>query len=142
MIEYRQNPVTGEWVIIAEERSRRPDAFEPAPPARPRPARLDSCPFCPGNERQTPPEVYAVRDDYATHTEIAQEARGKLGGINELLAQKDYNIAEYYRDRGLNRSAAFYYNEVRRRYPDTNVWLRMARGRLETLPPSPPLLKE
>ena len=65
MIEYRQNPVTGEWVIIAEARGRRPDSFEPAPPS-PRPARLDSCPFCPGNERQTPPEVYAVRDDYAT----------------------------------------------------------------------------
>ncbi|MBM3776246.1 MAG: galactose-1-phosphate uridylyltransferase [Acidobacteria bacterium] len=60
MPELRKDPVTGRWVIIAEERSRRPSDFlrESVPP----PA-LDGriCPFCPGQEAKTPPEVFAWR---------------------------------------------------------------------------------
>ncbi len=60
MPELRKDPVIGRWVIIATERARRPDDF--------RHASEDStseppCPFCIGREHETPPEVYAVRDD-------------------------------------------------------------------------------
>ncbi|MFQ5683304.1 MAG: galactose-1-phosphate uridylyltransferase [Candidatus Binatia bacterium] len=58
----RQDPCTKEWVIIATERGRRPHDFrrpDDSPAERPREA---SCPFCPGNEGQTPPEVFRVRD--------------------------------------------------------------------------------
>ncbi len=66
MPEFRQNPLTGQWVIVAPRRAERPQDFSTARP-RPRPAEyVEDCPFCPGHERQTPPEVYAVRDDYAT----------------------------------------------------------------------------
>ncbi|MGH2710097.1 MAG: galactose-1-phosphate uridylyltransferase [Actinomycetota bacterium] len=55
----RQDPTTGGWVILAPERSGRPAGmrkhrradlpfFEPA------------CPFCPGNEHMTPPEIARV----------------------------------------------------------------------------------
>jgi UDPglucose--hexose-1-phosphate uridylyltransferase len=59
MPEIRQNIVTGEWVIIAPERAGRPGDFA-APrrtPPESRPPYLATCPFCPGNEDQTPPEV-------------------------------------------------------------------------------------
>lgn len=60
MPELRYNFITGEWVIIATERSRRPEDFAP-PTAKPRPeAYVASCPFCPGNEGQTPPEVFRI----------------------------------------------------------------------------------
>ncbi|HMQ30351.1 MAG TPA: DUF4931 domain-containing protein [Chloroflexaceae bacterium] len=53
MAELRQNLATREWVIIAGERARRPNAYAEAPD-RPRtherPERDASCPFCPGNE--------------------------------------------------------------------------------------------
>lgn len=53
MIE--RHPLTGESVIIAPWRGRRPNAFEtPAPRTRTAP---QDCPFCPGNEEQTPPEI-------------------------------------------------------------------------------------
>lgn len=50
--EIRQNPATKEWVVIAPVR--------PVPEiakAAAEPAFDPSCPFCPGNERMTPPEL-------------------------------------------------------------------------------------
>lgn len=57
MPELRKDPVVGRWVIISTERSRRPTNFSPAAPQR----SSGYCPFCPGHEDKTPPEVYAVR---------------------------------------------------------------------------------
>ncbi len=60
MSELRYDPTTREWVIIAPERAKRPQQA-------PKPRRADrlpdwdgSCPFCPGNESQTPPEVFRL----------------------------------------------------------------------------------
>jgi len=57
MSEFRQDPVTGRWVIIASGRASRPWHIDMA---RDRP-RAISCPFCAGNEAMTPPEVWAER---------------------------------------------------------------------------------
>lgn len=58
MPELRKDPIIGRWVIIATERARRPDQFlgqsQEAVPE-------ETCPFCEGNESQTPPEVYSLR---------------------------------------------------------------------------------
>jgi UDPglucose--hexose-1-phosphate uridylyltransferase len=59
MPELRKDPVVGRWVIISTERSLRPVHMPPEPP----PPSADYCPFCPGNEDKTPPEVYAVRGE-------------------------------------------------------------------------------
>jgi UDPglucose--hexose-1-phosphate uridylyltransferase len=59
MPELRKDPVVGRWVIISTERSRRPQHFTP----RVREPEGAFCPFCPGQEAKTPPEVYAVRDE-------------------------------------------------------------------------------
>lgn len=58
MPELRKDPITGRWVIIAAERAMRPSDFirQPAVPSGGR-----FCPFCPGNESKTPPEVLAYR---------------------------------------------------------------------------------
>jgi UDPglucose--hexose-1-phosphate uridylyltransferase len=57
MPELRKDPIIGRWVIISSERSRRPSAFSSVPKAR----EAAQCPFCPGNEGATPPEVLAYR---------------------------------------------------------------------------------
>jgi UDPglucose--hexose-1-phosphate uridylyltransferase len=63
MSEFRQNFVTKEWVIVASERSKRPEQLRAnVPPRAPVPAFRDDCPFCPGREDQTPPSVYTVED--------------------------------------------------------------------------------
>ena len=61
MPELRKNPITREWVIIATERGKRPNDFRAEPKAPP-PAHSPTCPFCPGNEALTPPEVLAFRE--------------------------------------------------------------------------------
>jgi UDPglucose--hexose-1-phosphate uridylyltransferase len=56
--EWRMNPVTGQLVIVAPERAGRPMPDEivvPPPPL------AEPCPFCPGNEEQTPGELEAFR---------------------------------------------------------------------------------
>ncbi len=56
MRQLRKDPVVDRWVIIASERGRRlrmvrqPEEQETSP-----------CPFCPGNEDKTPPEIAAFR---------------------------------------------------------------------------------
>ncbi len=57
MPELRKDPVTGRWVIISTDRAKRPTDFSREP------VRMKGgfCPFCPGNESKTPPEVLAYR---------------------------------------------------------------------------------
>jgi len=62
--EVRYDILSGDMAVVATERAKRPLDFKGAQvdlaPATPRDPR---CPFCPGNEQMTPPEVYAVRED-------------------------------------------------------------------------------
>ena len=57
--ELRQDPLSGGWVAITAGRAARPEAFlgDVGTPRGPL-----GCPFCPGNEHMTPPEVWADRD--------------------------------------------------------------------------------
>ena len=57
--QLRQDLITGRWVAVATERARRPDSFTQA--AKEAVAARDICPFCPGHEAMTPPEVLAYR---------------------------------------------------------------------------------
>ena len=56
MRELRKDPVVGRWVIISSERAGRPVDYAP----RVSEARGERCPFCPGHEADTPPEVLAL----------------------------------------------------------------------------------
>src|SRR5271170_29684 len=56
--EFRRDPLHNTWVVFAPERQRRPQDFVPAIPQS---ETLD--PFAEGNERLTPPEVYALRKE-------------------------------------------------------------------------------
>jgi UDPglucose--hexose-1-phosphate uridylyltransferase len=53
----RQDPLTGRWVIIATARGGRPNEF---PLLQRRGAAEGRCPFCPGQEADTTPEVLAL----------------------------------------------------------------------------------
>ena len=55
MPELRRDPVIGRWVIISSSRGKRPGNFDPSPDF----PQGGSCPFCPGSEDKTPPEILA-----------------------------------------------------------------------------------
>ncbi len=57
MPELRRDPINGRWVIIAPERADRPQALL----RMAQPADAWPCPFCPGNESMTPPELLVQR---------------------------------------------------------------------------------
>jgi len=59
MGELRRDPISNQWVIIAEERAARPHDFRVESPT----AEDAFCPFCEGNESTTPPEVMAYRPE-------------------------------------------------------------------------------
>lgn len=61
MSELRQDPIQKRWVIISADRGRRPRDYHLSPEM---PLRKEGfCPFCPGNEEKTPPEIYAIREE-------------------------------------------------------------------------------
>src|SRR3979409_1144413 len=58
MPELRKDPITGRWVVVSTERLKRPMDFRFE---RAIAIGRDHCPFCPGRESMTPPEVLAYR---------------------------------------------------------------------------------
>jgi UDPglucose--hexose-1-phosphate uridylyltransferase len=59
MASARLDPLTGRWAIVAPGRAQRPDTVGPSqslPDDGPAPD-TGACPFCPGNEHLTPPEI-------------------------------------------------------------------------------------
>jgi UDPglucose--hexose-1-phosphate uridylyltransferase len=61
MSELRLNRATKEWIIIATERAKRPQQFQTKIQREKLSSYDPTCPFCPGNEIHTPPEVFALR---------------------------------------------------------------------------------
>jgi len=90
MPELRFNVITKDWVIIARERAKRPDQFALAKGVALSLPQLDpSCPFCPGNESQTEPEIARLADDNGWRVRVmpnkypALSARGERTRTNE-----------------------------------------------------------
>src|SRR4051812_19920287 len=57
MSELRHDPLSGHDVIVAAGRAARPVTFAPTREPEPQAHGSPSCPFCPGAEAETPPEV-------------------------------------------------------------------------------------
>jgi len=62
MPELRQNFMTKEWVVIATERAKRPDQMVVKRVSKPPVSYSENCPFCPGHEHLTPPEILRLRE--------------------------------------------------------------------------------
>jgi UDPglucose--hexose-1-phosphate uridylyltransferase len=60
MPELRKDPITGRWVVVSTERQKRPNDFVLH---RQTVIGREHCPFCPGHEALTPPEVLAYRQN-------------------------------------------------------------------------------
>ncbi len=56
MPQLRKDPTTNRWVIVNVENPRRAESYEVPPNIK----SSRTCPFCPGNEYMTPPEIIAL----------------------------------------------------------------------------------
>lgn len=57
MSQLRKDTLTGRWVIMAADRQGRPNEFDQTTST---PAGPEDCPFCPGHENRTTPEILAT----------------------------------------------------------------------------------
>jgi len=71
MPELRKDPIIDRWVIIAVERSRKPQSVVISD----QPSHEDECPFCEGKETLTPPEICAIRDQQSQKDKPGWEVR-------------------------------------------------------------------
>jgi len=55
--EYRRDCTTAQWVVVAAERAKRPGARRTRAGESASPSVDPTCPFCRGNEHETPPEL-------------------------------------------------------------------------------------
>ncbi|HET9724111.1 MAG TPA: galactose-1-phosphate uridylyltransferase [Actinomycetota bacterium] len=79
MSTLRQDPTTRQWSILAPRRSQRP--HDPVVVPRPElPRHENSCPFCPGNEDQTPPEITRLPDALGWRVRVVPNMYGALVG--------------------------------------------------------------
>ena len=103
------NPITGDPVIIAPERAGRPNIFRQG---------IDRCPFCPGSESDTPPEIWRDRNPWririfpnkypATEQhEVIVEAADHNATFDSLTAEHATAVVASYisRYRSLSRTA-------------------------------------
>jgi len=113
MPELRQNFMTKEWVVIATERAKRPDQMVVKREHKPPVSFSPNCPFCPGNENMTPPEILRVPDGdkwkarvvpnkfAALSPEVKPEriihrSRRRMGGFGEhdvIVETPDHSLA-------------------------------------------------
>jgi len=94
-----RTPITGDPVILAPGREQRPNVFEGAP-----------CPFCPGAEDQTPPEiardgqpwrirVFPNRYPPTEHAEVIVESSLHEQSFDALSADHAVRVVEMYFER-------------------------------------------
>src|SRR5258707_691019 len=82
MPELRKDPITGRWVIISTDRAKRPGDFSREH------ANIKGgafCPFCPGNESKTPPEIMALPI-------VPKQVCEELDGATRYFANKERGI--------------------------------------------------
>lgn len=90
MPEIRHNIITREWVIIATERTKRPEEFAKPNVRRPAMVHHDpKCPFCPGNEDKTPPEVFRINNGSAWQVRVVPNKFAALDAGAELIRRVD-----------------------------------------------------
>ena len=83
MPELRQNLITRDWVIISTERANRPNEFKTG---RQRPVMQDhddACPFCPGNEHLTSPEISRIGQEDSWRVRTIQNKFPALSPVGE-----------------------------------------------------------
>jgi UDPglucose--hexose-1-phosphate uridylyltransferase len=87
MPELRKDPVLGRWVIISVERGKRPTDF--LSPFQKKKGGF--CPFCPGNEYTTPPEIFAFREDVSGRDAPGWTLRVMANKFPALSAEGELN---------------------------------------------------
>lgn len=94
--EFRWDPLKGVWVITENQRERQPSEFI----VERQKTAITLCPFCPGQEAKTPPEVHAFRPQGGPANESGWQVRVVPNKFPLLRIEGELNP----QDEGLYRS--------------------------------------
>ncbi|MDX8407207.1 MAG: galactose-1-phosphate uridylyltransferase [Mariprofundaceae bacterium] len=113
MSELRLNLITREWVVIATERAQRPDEFirdgnAPLPDAC-----VKGCPFCPGEEAQTPGEIMRIEGDAGW---LLRVVPNKFAALSEAGDRQRHNSGRKHSIGGYGRHEVIIETPVHNRY--------------------------
>jgi len=113
MSELRYNVISGEWAILATERAKRPKDFIKEKKEHPvLPEYKGNCPFCPGNEHQTPVETFRIGDSGSWKV---RSVYNKFGAVSSE-EKKERHIHGLY-----NSMSGFGVHEVIIEHPRHNI---------------------
>lgn len=101
MPQFRQNFITKEWVIVAPERAKRPDQFAKKEEKKERPAFDANCPFCPGNESQTPPPIYTLNKGNSWNIRVVPN---KFAAVNADLSPDRKRVGRFLSAAGFGKA--------------------------------------
>lgn len=76
----RKDVFSSSWVIVSDERGKRPNDY------------IDSkviCPFCPGNEKETPPSIVEKRRDGRWYIRVVRNKYPALTEENKIVSEPD-----------------------------------------------------
>jgi UDPglucose--hexose-1-phosphate uridylyltransferase len=113
MSEFRFNQITGDWVIIASERAKRPEDYIIRVNRRDTPSHVDTCPFCIGNEEMTDP-VFKRPDNGAWAVRVVKNK------FPALRPEHEHEVSGGLMDRRMTGTG---YHEVLIEHPDHNRYL-------------------
>ncbi|MBI3037562.1 galactose-1-phosphate uridylyltransferase, partial [bacterium] len=71
MPQLRKDPITKRWVIVLNEQAKGPKDFTTTEEQ----TELGDCPFCPGQESKTPPEILSYREPNTLPNQIGWKMR-------------------------------------------------------------------
>ncbi len=97
MSEFRQNPITKSWVLIAPGRNKRPDEYKTYSVMRGVPEHDKTCVFCPGNEKLNPEiERFDFKGDLISEKRDDWEIRIIPNKFASLEHSTVYEHKEFY----------------------------------------------
>lgn len=96
MSEFRQNPVTKQWVLIAPNRAKRPEDFKTVSVMRGLPEHDPSCVFCPGEKEGLNKELYRTPKGKDWQVRVVEN---KFHALEETTV---YRHKEFYMSRSGN----------------------------------------
>jgi UDPglucose--hexose-1-phosphate uridylyltransferase len=97
MSEFRQNPITKSWVLIAPGRNKRPDEYKTYSVMRGVPEHDKTCVFCPGNEKLNPEiERFDFKGDLISEKRDDWEIRIIPNKFASLEHSAVYEHKEFY----------------------------------------------
>ncbi len=100
MAEIRKDLLRDTWIVIAKDRALKPNDFPINKEGVYFSGNNNICPFCAGNEKHTPPEIVAYRDDFSTPNSPDWTIRTIPNKYSAFSLQKDLEIEK----NGINQS--------------------------------------